>query len=98
MNFIKTDDNVDLWENIVETPNQMVTHLVIPEGEVVPTHHADATVIVVPIKGKVVFGDVNHSRSETLVPGDIVQMRPNEPHNLKAIHDTEVMVIKSQLK
>lgn len=98
MKFIKTNSDVDLYEDIVKTPSQTVTHLVIPADEVVPTHHADADVIVVPIKGKVVFADANHEHEATLVPGDIVQMAPNEPHNLRAIEDTEVIVVKSQLK
>lgn len=98
MRFIKTNSDVDLFENIVETPSQTVTHLVIPAGKEVPTHYADADVIVVPIKGKVIFGDATNDHFETLVPGDIVKMTPSEPHNLRAIDDTEVMVIKSQLK
>lgn len=98
MDFIKTTADVDLAENIVETPNQTVTHLVIPAGKLVPRHHVDYDVIVVPVKGKVVFGDVDRDRHETLVPGDIVKMMPGEWHDLKAVEDTEVMVIKSKLQ
>lgn len=97
MNFIKTDSNVDLYENIVETDRQVVTHLVIPAGKEVPEHHAPYDVIVVPIKGVVIFGDVAGHREEKLVPGDIVKMAPDEHHYLKAVEDTEVMVIKSKL-
>lgn len=53
---------------------------------------------MVPIKGKAIFGDVTEKREEVVVPGDIVQLHPNEHHYLKAIEDTEVMVIKSKLK
>jgi quercetin dioxygenase-like cupin family protein len=98
MQFIKTDANVDLAENIVETASQTVTHLVIPAGKTVPKHHVPYDVIVVPIKGKVVFGDVDHGHHEALVPGDIVKMAPGEWHDLKAVDDTEVMVIKSKLQ
>lgn len=98
MKFIKTDSNVDLFENIVETDSQVVTHLVVPAGKDVPEHFVDYDVIVVPIKGKAIFGDVADKREEVLVPGDIVQLHPNEHHYLKAIDDTEVMVIKSKLK
>ncbi|WP_283621058.1 cupin domain-containing protein [Limosilactobacillus avium] len=98
MQFIKTDANVDLAENIVETTSQTVTHLVIPAGKTVPKHHVPYDVIVVPIKGKVIFGDVDHDHHETLVPGDIVKMAPGEWHDLKAVDDTEVMVIKSKLQ
>lgn len=98
MKFIKTNANGDLAENIVETASQTVTHLVIPAGKVVPKHHVPDDVIVVPIKGKVIFGDVDHNHQETLVPGDIVKMVPGEWHDLKAVDDTEVMVIKSKLQ
>lgn len=98
MKFIKTNQQVDLAENIVETPSQTVTHLVIPAGKAVPKHHVDYDVIVVPVKGKVIFGDVDNNHRETLVPGDIVKMTPGEWHDLQAVEDTEVMVIKSHLR
>ena len=87
MQFIKTTPDVDLAENIVETPRQTVTHLVIPAGKAVPKHHVPEDVVVVPIKGRVVFEDVSN----------IVKLAPNEWHALEAVTDTEVMVIKSQL-
>ena len=98
MKFIKTNANGDLAENIVETASQTVTHLVIPAGKVVSMHHVPYDVIVVPIKGKVIFGDVDHNHQETLMPGDIVKMVPGEWYDLKAVDDTEVMVIKSKLQ
>ena len=91
MQFINTTPDIDLAENIVETPRQTVTHLVIPAGEAVPKHHVPEDVVVVPIKGRVVF------EAQTIGPGDIVKLAPNEWHALEAITDTEVMVIKSQL-
>ena len=97
MQFINTTPDVDLAENIVETPHQTVTHLVIPAGKAVPKHHVPEDVVVVPIKGRVVFEDVSHATAQTLAPGDIVKLAPNEWHALEAVTDTEVMVIKSQL-
>lgn len=98
MKFIKTIPGPDLAENIVETTNQTVTHLVIPAGKTVPEHHVFDSVIVVPIKGKIRFGDVDHDRFEELVPGDIVQLAPGEWHDVTAIDDAEVMVVKSKLR
>mgnify|MGYP001781267031 FL=1 len=97
MQFINTTPDVDLAENIVETPHQTVTHLVIPAGKAVPKHHVPEDVVVVPIKGRVVFEDVSNETAKTLAPGDIVKLAPNEWHALEAVTDTEVMVIKSQL-
>lgn len=95
MQFINTTPNVDLAENIVETPRQTVTHLVIPAGKAVPKYHVPEDVVVVPIKGRV--EDVSNGTAQTLVPGDVVKLAPNEWHALEAVTDTEVMVIKSQL-
>lgn len=97
MQFINTTPDIDLAENIVETHHQTVTHLVIPAGETVPKHHVPEDVVVVPIKGRVVFEDVSNGTAQTFVPGDIVKLAPNEWHALEAVTDTEVMVIKSQL-
>ncbi|GGI62206.1 cupin [Limosilactobacillus caviae] len=97
MEFIKTNPNIDLYENVVETTSQVVTHLVIPRGKEIAEHHAPYDVIVVPIKGAVIFGDVAGNREEKLVPGDLVKMKPNEHHYLKAVEDAEVIVIKSKL-
>ena len=97
MQFINTTPDVDLAENIVETPHETVTHLVIPVGETVPKHHVPEDVVVVPIKGRVVFENVSNGTAQTLVPGDVVKLAPNEWHALEAVTDTEVMVIKSQL-
>lgn len=97
MQFINTTPDVDLAENIVETPHQTVTHLVIPAGKAVPKHHVPEDVVVVPIKGRVVFEDVSNETAQILAPGDIVKLAPNEWHALEAVTDTEVMVIKSQL-
>ncbi|MFD1464736.1 cupin [Lapidilactobacillus mulanensis] len=87
--------DIDLYENLFQTPNQAVTHLVLAAGQTVPVHHADYSVVVVPIKGHVNFSD--ETTTEEIYPGKIVQMRPNEDHALAAIDDCELMVIKSTL-
>ncbi|MFC6164040.1 cupin domain-containing protein [Lactiplantibacillus dongliensis] len=89
----KTD--IKLFENLVETPHQIVTHLVLAAGQATPVHFVDYEVIVVPIKGRIAFSD--ETRTETIYPGRIVQMQRNEHHALKAMVDSELMVIKSDL-
>ncbi|HLQ40540.1 MAG TPA: cupin [Tetragenococcus sp.] len=95
MKIYTGDSTIKLAENLIETSNQVVTHLVLSKGQAVPQHHAKYTVIVVPIKGKIVFSDEN--KSETIYPGKIVQMIPDELHDLKALEDSELMVVKSTL-
>lgn len=84
-------------EHLIHTPNQVVTHLVLKAGEKTPKHKVDFSVIVVPIKGLVLFTDENDN-GEEIYPGRIVQMTPGKVHGLEGIEDSELMVIKSALK
>lgn len=96
MKIYTGNSNVSPFEHLIETPQQVVTHLVLKAGEVLPNHHVPYSVIVVPIKGQTIFSD--ETSAEEIYPGKIVQMTPDEIHGLKAITDSELMVIKSQLK
>ncbi|MBT9626695.1 cupin [Ligilactobacillus ruminis] len=87
---MKRYDSIGQIGHIFETDQQVVTDLVIPE------HHVDYTVVVVPIKGKIIFS--GHDFETELAPGSFVRMLPNESHSLKAIEDSELFVIKSKLE
>lgn len=95
MKIYTGNTDIELGENLIDTPTQVVTHLVLDEGQAVPQHQADFSVIVVPIKGKILFSDAAHT--ETIYPGKIVQMTPGELHALKAVQASELMVVKSTL-
>ncbi|MFC6180978.1 cupin domain-containing protein [Lactiplantibacillus daowaiensis] len=88
--------DIKLFENLIETPSQVVTHLVLAAGEATPAHFVNYDVIVVPIKGQLTFATTE--QTATIYPGKIVQLRPNETHQLTAQVDSELMVIKSVLK
>ena len=81
--------------HVYETDKQVVTHLNIKAGEDVPTHTSPMSVIVVIYEGEVEFTEANNVFN--IKPGDIVQMDPNVEHSLKAIADSKLMVIKSEL-
>ena len=51
--------------------------------------------VVVIYKGKVDF--VGENGNEIIVPGDIITMDPNELHALRAIDDSDLMVIKAKI-
>ena len=51
---MKRYDSIGQIGHIFETDQQVVTDLVIPSGREIPEHHVDYTVVVVPIKGKVI--------------------------------------------
>ena len=83
------------FEHLVDEDNLQITHLQIKKGEEVPSHKSDKNVVVVIYKGKVDFKGENGS--ETIVPGDIITMDPNEMHSLEAIEDSDLMVIKARI-
>ncbi|WP_430611692.1 cupin [Enterococcus sp. DIV0876] len=81
--------------HIFESDNQVVTNLVLEAGKEIPTHDAPYTVVVVPVKGRIMFRGEDFE--EEIYPGVIVRMLPDEPHSLTALADSELMVIKSRL-
>lgn len=81
--------------NLFQKENQVVTNLVLPKGEATPEHAVPYTVVVVPVKGRLIFtaGD----QEEEIYPGRIIRMEPEEHHALLALEDSEVIVVKSLL-
>ena len=83
------------FEHLIDEDKLQITHLQIKQGEEVPTHKSDKNVVVVIYKGKVDF--VGENGNEIIVPGDIITMEANEVHALKAIDDSDLMVIKAKI-
>lgn len=83
------------FEHLVDENNLQITHLQIKSGEEIPSHKSDKSVIVVIYKGKVDFSGENNK--EIIIPGDIIVMNPNEIHSLRAIEDSDLMVIKAAI-
>lgn len=69
--------------HILETDSQVVTDLVIPAGKKIPEHSVDYTVVVVPVKGRVIFS--GHDFETELAPGIFVRMLSDEKHRLRAL-------------
>lgn len=83
------------FEHLVDEENLQITHLQIKKGEEVPSHKSDKSVVVVIYKGKVDFTGENET--QTIVPSDIIVMKPNEMHALRALEDSDLMVIKARI-
>ncbi len=83
------------FEHLVDEENLQVTHLQIKKGEEVPSHKSDKSVVVVIYKGKVDFTGENGI--QTIVPSDVIVMEPNEMHALRALEDSDLMVIKARI-
>ena len=87
--------DIKRFEHLVETPSQTVTHLVLPAGQAIGQHHVPYTVVVVSVKGRILFSD--EKETAEIYPGVIIRMAPHEVHSLEAVEDSELMVIKSHL-
>lgn len=83
------------FEHLLDEEKLQITHLQIKQGEEIPSHKSDKNVVVVIYKGKVDF--VGENGNEIIVPGDIITMEANELHALKAIDDSDLMVIKAKI-
>ena len=83
------------FEHLLDEDKLQITHLQIKKGEEIQSHKSDKNVVVVIYKGKVDF--VGENGNEIIVPGDIITMKPNEMHALKAIDDSDLMVIKAKI-
>lgn len=81
------------FEHLVDEENLQITHLQIKKGEEIPSHKSDKNVVVVIYKGRIDFTGENGS--EVIVPGDIIVMEPDEMHALRALEDSDLMVIKA---
>ncbi|MDD7766516.1 MULTISPECIES: cupin domain-containing protein [Anaerococcus] len=83
------------FEHLLDEDKLQITHLQIKQGEEIPSHKSDKNVVVVIYKGKVDF--VGENGNEIIVPGDIITMEANEVHALKAMDDSDLMVIKAKI-
>lgn len=83
------------FEHLIDEDKLQITHLQIKKGDEVPSHKSDKNVIVVIYNGKVNFTGENGS--EIIIPGDIINMQPNELHALSAIEDSDLIVIKASI-
>ena len=83
------------FEHLLDEDKLQIIHLQIKQGEEIPSHKSDKSVVVVIYKGKVDFTGENGN--EIIVPGNIITMEPNEMHALKAIEDSDLMVIKAKI-
>lgn len=96
MKVLVSNPQIELAEKLFSSDEQVVVHLVLKAGQEVDRHHSPMTVVVVPIKGRVLFA--GEDSEEEIIPGHVVRLNPSEPHNLKALEDSELIVIKSELK
>ena len=75
---------------LVKTNDLKVIRLFIPAGEESSTHTSPGELTVQCLEGRVLF--IAHGKSRELGAGQFVYLAPDEPHSLKAIEDSSLLV------
>ena len=75
---------------LVKTGNLEVIRLVIPAGKEIPSHKAPGEITVQCLEGRVVF--TTETEIVELTAGQLLFLTAAEPHALKAIEDSSLLV------
>lgn len=75
---------------LVKTGDLEILRLVIPKGKKIPPHKAPGEISVQCLEGRVAFSD--GSRTQELSPGELLYLSAGEPHALKGLEDSSVLV------
>lgn len=75
---------------IVKTDEIELVRLVIPAGKEIPTHKVSGPIIVHCINGRIEFTAIG--KTQVLMPGQLLHLMPDEPHSVKAIEDSVVLL------
>ncbi|TCS93240.1 cupin domain-containing protein [Hazenella coriacea] len=98
MKTITTKNQLDLKakhiERILQLENAEVMNLQLKTGEKIPEHHAKENLLVIVRRGKLLF-QVENETTE-LTNEILLYMNPLEKHQLEAIEDTDIIIIKIQ--
>jgi len=78
---------------VLEFDQGVVVNLQLKSGKKIPRHHANCHVLVFVISGEVLFG-VSDQRFH-LKAGSLLHMNPYEEHEIEAIQDSSLLVIKT---
>lgn len=75
---------------LVKTSNLEVIRLVVPAGKEIPTHKAPGEITVQCLDGRVLF--TAHEKTQELGAGQFLYLAAAEPHSLKGIEDSSLLV------
>lgn len=75
---------------LVKTEDLELIRLVLPAGKEIPTHQAPGEITVQCLDGRIAF--TAESRTQELLPGQLIYLQTGEPHGLRAIEDSSVLV------
>ncbi|MCA9215933.1 MAG: cupin domain-containing protein [Planctomycetales bacterium] len=75
---------------VVKTSEIEIIRLVLPKGKDIATHSAPRQLIVQCLEGHVQFSTMGNEL--TLRPGSLFYLPPGEPHSLRAIEDSSLLL------
>ena len=75
---------------LAKTGDLEILRLVIPAGKEIPPHKAPGEISVQCLEGRVAFSD--GSRTQELSPGQLLYLSAAEPHALKGLENSSVLV------
>jgi quercetin dioxygenase-like cupin family protein len=75
---------------IVKTPDMELARLSFPAGGEFQNHSVSGPIVVHCIKGEIEFEAM--AKTRTLLPGQLVYLEPAEPHSIRAIADSVVLL------
>lgn len=75
---------------IVKTDEMELARLVIPAGRDIPTHKVTGPIIVHCINGTIELTAMG--KTQILLPNQLLYLMPDEPHLVKAVEDSVVLL------
>ena len=75
---------------IVKTDEMELIRLVLPAGKEIPNHKVSGPIVVHCINGKIEFTAMG--TMQVLTPGQLLHLMPDEPHSVKALEDSVVLL------
>ena len=76
--------------SLVKTADLELIRLVLPAGKEIPTHKAPGEITVQCLEGRVAF--TAESRTQELTAGQLLYLTAGEPHAVKAIEASSLLV------
>lgn len=75
---------------LAKTADLELIRLVLPAGKDIPTHKAPGEITVQCLEGKVAF--TSNGKTQELTPGQLIFLTAGEPHAVKGIEDSSLLV------
>lgn len=92
MQKINITPNADKFEYLHKNEKRELIHIHLDAGQEIPQHTAKFLATVIPIKGKIIFSVPE--KDYEITAGDLILLNSDDPHWLKAVEDSDLIVIK----